>query len=172
MFDLGALLALIGQNPQMASELDAAGIPPPNPAMLAGGTMGSPGALGGQMPGMMKLGGPNPAELIPGVESPGTSQAPFDTQVNPEPQGQMTPTAAQAQPPAKDDPRLALAALSGLSALKAPGPPQGTMGVSGGVRLPESKPMQGPQGAMQLMQMLLGGQGGTRQPDLGSLMRR
>ena len=48
MFDLGALLSLVAQKPEMAAQLDALGVPPPHPDM-------------------MKVGGPKPAEPLYGA---------------------------------------------------------------------------------------------------------
>lgn len=152
--DLGALFAMIGLKPEMAGQLDALGIPAPNPMMVGmggkedlGGLIGG-GAVGGQMGGGMLA--------APAI-------GPWETTV--------TPTGA-------DGPSMGQKLLAGMQGIKAPEAPKPIMGggVTGGVRAPEMNAQAATGGGpvlAALMQAMLsgGGQNPLRVPELGSFIR-
>lgn len=160
MFDLGALLMSIGKNPDMATQLDSLGVPAPHPDM-------------------MKLGGPSPQDTqaagVPGVQSPGTTQAPSEDVGL----GSWIPTVTQASPdsapPAKPATGSNLDALASLKGIVAPTPaPYGPTGVNGGVKPPGMKSSQGGSALLNtIMAALLTkhDQNPLRVPDLGSFIR-
>lgn len=157
--DLGALLSFLGstdpkQADAFAAHLDATGVPPP--AGLAG---------------MMKLGGPSAGDQtppVPGVESPGTTQAPSEDVGL----GSWMPTVSQA--PAGPGMGQALMQGAGQAGMKlaAPTPMPGPIpGVSGGVKAPEQHQIN-PGILQNLLALVMQKHGATPQgPNLGSLIR-
>ncbi len=168
-FDLGALLHLVGQNPGLAAQLDASGIPPPNDQVLKL-AMGGGEGLGD----MMKLGGPEePAQTppVPGVESPGTTQepiGPWDATVNPVASpSKLGGPSEQAAGSSSNQ----LAALAGLKGVGQPVQPFTHGGVVGGVKAPERHPAN-PAVISGIIQMLMHphASGVPQGPSLGSLI--
>lgn len=141
-FDLGALLSLVAQKPEMAAQLDALGAPVPDIKSLAS-YLGAPKDVTPQAfapQAQPQFGPPAPAEDTP-------TQTPFETTVNP---------AAPETPGGGSVPGTqsnAASALAGLQGIKMPAPPAPNMngGVSGGVKPPDMHV-----GAAQSQQMLQG----------------
>lgn len=165
----GLMALFAGQNPQQAGPLlDAAGVPPPDQMMKAGG----PG-LGEMMPGDVLQGavapGSSPA-LMPAAAATAGPQGAMGGQVVPEPSGLGGPGGALGTSD------MAKLALAGMQAAKpAPIMPIMNGGVSGGVKPPEvSAGVKGAQAPAinALMQALLQRSSPSVAPGLGALLPR
>lgn len=173
-FELGALLSMLGQKPEMAAQLDAIGAPVPDlntlKNYLGGPKDVTPAAF--QPPVQPNFGPQAPTEDTPpeGVSQLGT-QAPFDTTVNPA--APETPGGGSAPGTQSNS----ASALAGLQGVKMPAPPTPIMngGVSGGVKPPDMHASAaGSQQMLQgILQALLTQNHPTQPtvPTLGGLMR-
>lgn len=173
MFDLAAQFAtMIAQNPQMAKDLDALGIPAPDLAGKAkfGGAFQPPMMLGAG--GVAPPGGPDPWGA---TVTPAAAEVPPPAAEAPPPTAGAPPPAA-APPTGQMDPKM-LMALAGMSGAKAPPAVQPIMhgGVTGGVKAPEmgGKVSASSPAIQALMAALMpGGADPLRVPNLGAMMRK
>jgi hypothetical protein len=156
MFDFGTLLAMVGANPHLAPQLDALGVPAPDPSMMKlGATGGIDSSLGADMP--------NPDDMLPSSSQLGSMNS-----------GNMLPNAQDSAKP-KDNSGMDLAGLAALKGI-APPPIQPIMngGVTGGqqAKLPDKHPLTATADIHNLMGMLLQVlSAGHQIPTLGNLMR-
>lgn len=177
MFDLAAQFAtMIAQNPQMAKDLDALGIPAPDLAGKAkfGGAFQPPMMLGAA--GVPPPSGPDPWGA---TVTPAAAEAPSPTAEAPPaapPPTAGAPPPAATPPPGQMDPKM-LMALAGMSGAKAPPAVQPIMngGVTGGAKAPEmgGKVSASSPAIQALMAALMpGGADPLRVPNLGAMMRK